>query len=117
VTKLPSEGLVPRSEKYFHAKLALDNIIWTVDENVLNLSGETGALAASYDYGGLRATLLIVAYPEAGAAQVALDSLRAASSETLSVAAQQDHYVVAVFESPEDDAANDLVRRTLALLP
>lgn len=116
VSKLPSEKLVPRSEKFFHEKLALDNVIWTVDENVLNLSTETDALAAAYDYGGVEVRLLIVAYPEAEAAAGAFRGLKAARGETLSAAQQRDRYLVAVFQAPDEGAANDLLRRALELL-
>jgi hypothetical protein len=117
IGRIPAEGLIARSERFFHEKLSLDNIIWTVNENVLNLSAKTDAVAATYEYGGVRTSLLVVAYPEVGAAGVALGNLRAASSETLSVAEQQDRHIVAVFEAPDGDAANDLLQRTLEALP
>jgi hypothetical protein len=116
VDTLPRERLVPRTVKFFHEKLALDNIIWTVEDNVLSLDADTDALAAAYDYGGARVNLLIVAYPEAEAAGRALRSLTAASSDTLAAAERSDRYVVAVFGAPEQDVATDLVRRTLGLL-
>jgi len=116
VGKLPSEKLAARSERFFHQKLALDNIIWTVDENVLNLGAETDAVAAEYDYGGVSVTLLIVAYPGAEAAGAAGRNLEATNMETLSAAGQRGHYVVAVFEAPDQDEANDLLQRALELL-
>ena len=115
VSKLPPEKLVPRSECFFHEKLVLDNIIWTVNENVLNLSSQTDALAATYDYGGVKVRLLIVAYPEAEAAAEALRGLKAASVETLSAADQWDRYVVAVFQAPDEGPADDLLQRALEL--
>jgi len=115
VSRLPPERLVARSEKFFHEKLALDNIIWTVDENVLNLDAETDALAAAYDYGGVTVTLLVVAYPGAEAAGVALRNLKTAGSQTLSAAEQRDQYLLAVFEAPDQEAANDLLHRALGL--
>jgi len=116
VSRLPREKLVPRSEKFFHEKLALDNIIWTVKENVLNVSAETDAVAATYDYGGAKLRLLIVAYPEAEAAAGALRALNAASSETLSAAEQRDRYIVAVFQALDEGSANDLLQRALEQL-
>lgn len=113
VSKLSPEKLVPRSEKFFHEKLALDNIIWTVDENVLNLSAETDALAATYDYGGAQVRLLLVAYPETEAAAEALADLRVAGVETLSTAEQRDRYLVAVFQAPDESTASDLLQRVL----
>lgn len=91
--RLPPEKLVPRSEKFFHEKLALDNIIWTVNENVLSLSPETDGLAATYDYGGAKVWLLIVAYPGAEAATGALNGLKTAGAETLTAAERWDRYV------------------------
>ena len=117
VGRLPAERLISRSERFFHEKLSLDNIIWIVNENVLDLSETTDAVAAAYDYDGVRTSLLIVAYPEVPAADVALGKLRTAGSETLSASEQRDHHVVAVFDAPHGDAASDLLQRTLDLLP
>ena len=116
VDTLPPEGLVPRSVKFFHEKLALDNIIWTVEDNVLSLDANTDALVAAYDYGGARVSLLIVAYPEAAAAGRALESLAAASGETLDAAERWDRYLLAVFDAPEQHVATDLLQRALGTL-
>lgn len=117
VGRLPVERLVPGSERFFHEKLSLDNIIWTVNENALDLSAKTNAVAATYEYDGVQTSLLIVAYPEVGAAHVALGKLRVAGSETLSAAEQRGRHIVAVFEAPDGDAASDLLQRTLEALP
>jgi len=116
VSKLPQEKLLPRSEKFFHGKLALDNIIWTAEENVLDLGPETDAVAASYDYGGTEVTLLIVAYSEARAAETAVRALQETGCETLSAAERRGRYLAAVFQAPDGSVASDLLRRTVGLL-
>jgi len=60
---LPSEGKVLGSEKYFHEKLILDNLVFISEENTFALSGETDCAWAEYETDGKRAKVLFVAYP------------------------------------------------------
>jgi hypothetical protein len=59
-TRLPQENLVPGSARFFHQKLSLDNLFWLGDENILDLSEQTDAVLAVYNYNDTPAQLLIV---------------------------------------------------------
>jgi len=74
LTHLPSEGLQPRSIRYFHNNLVLNTHYYLSDENILNLGPRTDAVLAQYQQGEERATLLLVNYPDAAEATKALAS-------------------------------------------
>jgi len=69
--RLPTEGLVPGSSRYFHGKFALDTI-WFESENVLQVSNLTDGAAASYS--APEGTLLLIAYPPQAKPEAALDA-------------------------------------------
>jgi hypothetical protein len=74
VDLLPTEGLRPLSERYFHLHLSLNYHYYLVQENILNLSAETDAVLGRY---GPRSTiLLIIDYADEGAAREKLISFR-----------------------------------------
>lgn len=114
VTSLPQENLVPRSARFFHQKLALDNLLWLGDENILNLSQQTDAVLAVYTYGDTQTQLLVVEYPDAAMAEAAHAALEGSGLENLSAAGQSAQYLVAVFETPDQAIANELVQKALA---
>jgi hypothetical protein len=116
VTRLPQENLVPRSARFFHQKLSLDNLIWLGEENLLNLSQLTDAVLAVYTYGDTKAQLLVVEYPDATTAEAAHAALEGSDLENLSAAGQSAQYLVAVFEMPDQALARELLQKALANL-
>ena len=113
VTRLPQENLVPGSARFFHQKISLDNLIWLGDENILNLGEQTNAVLAVYIYGDAKAQLLIVEYPDAAMAEAAHTALESSGPENLSAAGQVNHYLVAVFETPDQAIAQELLQQAL----
>ncbi|MFH1479753.1 MAG: alpha/beta hydrolase [Pseudomonadota bacterium] len=68
---LPQEGLKKRSIRYLHHYIILNYHYYLSDENILTLTPETDAVLAEYERHGETARLLIVFYPEEGAAKKA----------------------------------------------
>jgi len=60
---LPSEGLRPKSLRYFHTLISLNAHYFLANVNILNLSPETQAAMARYEKEGSQARLLLVEYP------------------------------------------------------
>jgi hypothetical protein len=116
VTRLPQENLVPRSARFFHQKLSLDNLIWLGDENILDLSEQTDAALAVYTYGNTQAQLLVVEYADATTAEAAHAALEGSDLENLSATSQSAQYLVAVFETPDQAIAQELLQKALSNL-
>lgn len=72
VSRLPVEGLRPRSVRYLHHQTVLNYHFYLADENILNLGPRTDAVLASYQLGQETAYLLLVVYPDAAKAEKAL---------------------------------------------
>jgi len=70
----PSEGLQPRSIRYFHHNTVLNFHYYLSDENILNLGPRTDAALARYQQGEEHAMLLLVKYPDTEQATKALAS-------------------------------------------
>jgi hypothetical protein len=60
---LPSEGLRPKSLRYFHTLISLNAHYYLANVNILNLSPETQVAIARYEKEGSQARLLLVEYP------------------------------------------------------
>jgi len=116
VTRLPQENLVPRSARFFHQKLSLDNLIWLGDVNILDLSEQTDAALAVYTYDDVKAQLLVVEYPNAATAEAAHTALEGSGLENLSATSQSARYLVAVFEMPDQAIAHELLQKALSNL-
>lgn len=71
ISALPSEGLKPKSLRFFHTLISLNSHYFLASENILNLSPETEAVLAQYERGKSRARLLLVAYPSSSKADAA----------------------------------------------
>jgi hypothetical protein len=71
---LPTEGLRPLSERYFHLHQTLNYHYYLIRENVLNLSAETDAVLGRYQPGST--ILLIIDYGDEVAANETLVSFR-----------------------------------------
>jgi hypothetical protein len=94
--RLPAPGLQKESIKFFHDKMAQDNVIWLDAENILNLNRETDAVLADYRRGASDLQLLVVEYVDAGAASAAAKKTREAKLADLVSVEQSGKYLVAV---------------------
>ena len=70
--KLPPEGLISGSIRYFHHPILLNSHFYISDENILNLSDKTEAILANYQVGREEARLLLISYPSLKAAKKSL---------------------------------------------
>jgi len=124
VSMLPSEGLIPHSDRFFHLHQTLNYNYYLVRDNVLNLTPDTDALLARYRPGSTY--LVIIEYADEGAAGAALSSFReqilpdAGSAETVereegmfTTIAQQVRFVVVVLDAASESAADGLRQATL----
>ena len=59
---LPQEGRIPRSEKFFHDKLILDNLVFISEDNTFELGKKTHCAWGEYDTEEGRGRALFVAY-------------------------------------------------------
>lgn len=60
---LPSDGLRPKTLRYFHTKISLDSHFYLANANILRLSRDTQVAAAAYETKDGRARLILVRYP------------------------------------------------------
>jgi len=116
VEALPQEGLVPESVKFFHEKLAMDNIVWMGPENVLHLSASTDGVAATYQLGNQKAKLVLVRYPDAAQAEAALSDLKGANIEGLTAFQQQGEHLVVILHAPDARSAQRLIKQVVEKL-
>jgi hypothetical protein len=110
---LPQQGLVPRSDIYFHQEISLQSYLWLGGENVLGLGPDTEGILARYDLDGSPAQLLLVRYDGAEAASVALEALQAAQIDNLVVAETGGNLLAAVLGSVDTSGAIRLVDEAL----
>lgn len=62
IKMLPSEGLIPKSEKFFCRKLGLDNVHFISEDNIFNLDGNTKGIFAEYKLYDTGFQMLIIKY-------------------------------------------------------
>ena len=72
VDLLPSDGLIPHSDRYFHRNHSLNYHYYLARQNVLQLDSTTNAVLARYQPGST--LLLLVEYPDAERASLAADT-------------------------------------------
>lgn len=71
LSKLPPEGLIPNSQRFFHKQIILNNLYFLSTENLLNLSEKTSAVMGDYLLGKMSLKLLLVSYPDTSSAKSA----------------------------------------------
>lgn len=71
---LPSGGLQARRTRYLHDETVLNHHFYLSDENILLLDPRTHAVLAKYERSKKKAVLLLVNYPDLGAAARAFES-------------------------------------------
>lgn len=114
VARLPSEGQVDRSLRFFHEELSIQDTLWLGGRNLLALSPETDAVLAEYEIDGRVAQVLLVRYPEAADAEAGLDALQAEPVAGLVAAETHGALLGAVFGEVDAATATDLLAATLA---
>jgi hypothetical protein len=124
VQKLPTEGLVRFSERFFHLHQSLNYQYYVARENLLHLNSETDAVMARYAPGS--SYLLLVQYPDEGNASDALASFKqvyvpdAGMETTVQTEngqfvsfAQEGSYLALVLDAPSETGASDLLQAAL----
>ncbi len=71
LSKLPSEGLISNSQRFFHKQIILNNLYFLSTENLLNLNESTSAVMGDYLLGKMNLKLLLVFYPDTSSAKSA----------------------------------------------
>jgi hypothetical protein len=74
---LPEEDRIPGSEKYFHGSLALNNIRYIAQENILGLGDGTEGVTASYGSAEAGYIGYVLSYARPEAAEAAFNAYRA----------------------------------------
>ncbi|MGD8623500.1 MAG: hypothetical protein PVF47_05745 [Anaerolineae bacterium] len=114
VSGLPGEGLVAESVLFFHEEISFQDTLWLGGQNLLGLGPETDGVLARYELGGTPAWLLLIRYPEAGAAGSARQALEGGSVEGLVAAGTRDDLLAAIWGQVEEGAARELLASALA---
>ncbi len=124
VNKLPTEGLVRFSERFFHLHQSLNYHYYLARENLFNLSGETDAVMARYAPGS--SYLLLVEYPDESSAVEALTSFKTGYLPDADMSAtvetengkfvsygQEGRHLAVVLDATAGEEAEDLVQKAL----
>jgi hypothetical protein len=114
VDRLPADGLVPHSVVFFHEEISIQSQLWLGGENVLALSAETDGVLATYQRDGATAQVLLVAYPDGGAAATARQALTGSDVGGLVQVEALDTILGAVFGGVDEPVANGWLAEALA---
>jgi hypothetical protein len=74
LAKLPADGLVPHSDRFFHKQIILNNLYFLSTENMLNLNEKTSAVMGDYVLGKMKLKLLLISYPDTSSAKSAFEN-------------------------------------------
>ena len=113
VTRLPADGLHPRSARFFRQEISIQPWLWLGGTNLLGLSQETQGVLADYTLGGGTARLLWVRYPNAAAAEKAFRALQGSTIPHRVMAQMKEKELVAVFGEVGVEEAKELVNKVL----
>jgi hypothetical protein len=113
IDRLPADGLIPRSAVFFHEEPSIQNEVWLGGENILGLSPDTDGVLARYEIDGKVVRLLLIEYPDAGAASAALAALQGGEVEGLIAADAKGNLLGAVFDQVSKSAASALLAQAL----
>ena len=127
VSMLPSEGLIPHSDRFFHLHQTLNYNYYLVRENVLGLSSDTDAIMARYEPGSTY--VVMIEYADGSVAAEAVSSFKerilpdAGSAETVereegkfTSVGRHDRFVVVVLDAASESAGDRLRQAALANL-
>jgi hypothetical protein len=110
VSHLPGDGLLERETIFFHEEISLQSYLWLGGQNLLGLGPETNGLLARYHAGNETVTVLLVQYPDAGAASAGLKALQTGQFDNLVVAEARESLLGAVFGTASETEAQALLR-------
>jgi hypothetical protein len=113
VKRLPAGDLVENSYRFFHVELSIQDEVWLGGENALGLSPQTNGVLAWYELEGGPARLMLIEYPDAAGAAVALNALRQIEDSELIVAETWANLLGAVFGRADQVAAQALLEEGL----
>jgi hypothetical protein len=113
LNRLPLDGLEERSQLFFHEEISVQDRLWLGGENLLGLGADTDGLLARYDINGAPATLLLIQYPDAGAAMAGFSALKDGPLNNLVSATVQDQLLGAVLGEIDQTAAEALLTAAL----
>lgn len=134
VRRLPVDGRVGRSEKYFRGQLGLNNIRYVAGENLFMLDARTEGVVAQYRIGERLMTAFIIAYPDADTARRASESYLGFLAERGELSqygqvtglmlndgnhvlvSRRNAYVAGTWDAPSAETGSALVGRVLAAL-
>ncbi len=105
VGRLPADGLIPGSIKFFHMELAVQDRLWLGGENLLGLALDTDAAVARYRSGGSEWQLILVQYPDAARASAGVSALRNGALEEFIAADTNGALLGAAFGPSGDTSA------------
>ncbi len=74
--RLPAEGLMPETVRYFHHYIWVNSFYFVSNDNVLNIEKDTPVTLAKYRRDGTTYFLLLVQYPDAARAKTGADRFR-----------------------------------------
>ena len=112
---VPDSGVIPESVQFFHKQVALNNVYYIADENLLHLDEATDAISYRYRIEDASIRVLFVQYPTDVAATDAFGSfvetyleadtgaptvVQEIEDGTFCGAKRTDNFVVLVFEAP-----------------
>ena len=115
VARLPQEGLVDRSDLFFHQEISIQDTLWLGGQNLLALGPETDGVLARYEIAGGGAWLLVVEYADHEAASMAVDALRSGDVATLVAVEADQNSLAAVFGTVSPAAAEELLIAALRI--
>lgn len=125
---LPAEGLFERDTRYFHHHLVLNHHYFLSHQNILHLGERTNGVLATYPQQQTKEKtyLLLVQYPDKKLAEKAFQSFvkaympESSASKTTKTengkwtsAKIHQQYLLAVFDSPSHEKAEELIEATL----
>jgi hypothetical protein len=112
--RLPTEGLVQRSEVFFHSEISIQDRLWLGGENILGLGAGTDGILARYSSDEGLSWLLLVEYPDTAQASTALQSLEPSGIPDLVAAEQQGNLLGAVFGQASEATARRWLQLSLS---
>ncbi len=113
VGRLPADGLVPGSVKFFHMELAIQDQLWLGGENLLGLGMDTDAVIARYQLGGTEWRLLLVQYPDSARVDAGLQALASGVVENLAAADSNGMLLGAAVGQGDPSHAMELLGKAL----
>lgn len=111
--RLPADGLIPGSVKFFHMELAIQDRLWLGGENRLGLGTDTDAVFGVYHRSGTEWQLLLAQYPDSARADSGLQALANGVLENLAVADTNGALLGAVIGQGDPDLALELLGKAL----